>query len=965
MSINRLNLQIGGNKEVKEDSLLEEVGLSFAVDDLLEELIPEVEEEITEEHGDFLVKALDKQFPPEEPTPIDETFLMESLGEAVDFPIPRVEEPERILTRQERLAESLTHYNTRTNQTLTEVEAPSDTTRIKLLEDAFAKMKRAQPQTLVTGIGASLDSGGGAVWLWDLEDVNIGTPNPQTSQYPAIANGAVLKYNELTNQWYAGTASSDTVEVTTAQIDLTNPQGEDDTIPNQNDIVGYTALGTLTTQLDWNKKIYDYFGESLPLKGGTICADATINTGAEDGILKIQSTGSTTGKLILVDSNDNTSATLSAQLGQASFNSGVTAGTFVQTSATATSAFTNANFSGVVGLNDDTTVASTKELVFNRGNINTSIGGLVIKGITAAGAGAANPQIAEILNVTYGNTVAGTASSNNKADAVNYMGKTEGSFNIVNKQYVDDAVAAGAGVAFQFDGTCNVLLPLSNAANSDVKESAGYFYINQGAQGVANSEWTGIAGLVIATNQLIIWSGTESRWFAGAIEDESAYLLRSGGESQIMTGTLYTRNGASSGTKSIIFANQGAQTGYITTGGTFTTDGNVTATKVSATGQVIAGSNIQATDYVRSGTYLQANSYLTVKANSNLNNDTDANRKVSIARAGNNNGAYVNFEILGNNCVNAAGQPQDALINTYINNAGSSSADYIRYHGRTNVDDAPQTRASCDARYAQLGASNSFTGTSNTFKEIVLQDTGTGGDSLSNYLLLCKTKSGTQTVEIMAEKGHILLKKGGSEVQVVRGDTSGGDSTTGGINLLGCQPGSTTTTKDLLRCKYYVSATNTSTKTGDSIEYFGRQDLADCIMSRSNIDTMITDAIDTNNVAVTTAWALAYGTGGGIFDSNSYINYRIINNSTIQLIIRLSNGGAKIFNNQISFAPGGAFTTVLENTVGGAFQVITKEREVLQATIGTTSSSKNLVIPAVSGGTQDVQGWAFLPYGKP
>ena len=97
MSINKLNLQIGGNKEVKEDSLLEEVGLSFAVDDLLEELVEDKQEEIVEEHGDFLVKALSNGMPEVEPTPVNENFLMESLGEAVDFPIPKAPTPELVV----------------------------------------------------------------------------------------------------------------------------------------------------------------------------------------------------------------------------------------------------------------------------------------------------------------------------------------------------------------------------------------------------------------------------------------------------------------------------------------------------------------------------------------------------------------------------------------------------------------------------------------------------------------------------------------------------------------------------------------------------------------------------------------------------------------------------------------------------------------------------------------------------
>jgi hypothetical protein len=100
-----------------------------------------------------------------------------------------------------------------------------------------------------------------------------------------------------------------------------------------------------------------------------------------------------------------------------------------------------------------------------------------------------------------------------------------------------------------------------------------------------------------------------------------------------------------------------------------------------------------------------------------------------------------------------------------------------------------------------------------------------------------------------------------------------------------------------------------------------------------------------------------------IFDSSSYVKYRIINNNTIQLIIRLSNGGVNILNNQTNFTATSSFTTALGQTVFGAFQVVTKEREVLQASIDMLT--KKLTITPATGGTQDVQGWASLPYGKP
>ena len=76
--------------------------------------------------------------------------------------------------------------------------------RVKLLEqDLFRVQAQATPNTLVAGIGASLDSGGGAVWLWDLEDVNIGTP--VNGQYPSINDGQTLIYDLATNQWIPGT----------------------------------------------------------------------------------------------------------------------------------------------------------------------------------------------------------------------------------------------------------------------------------------------------------------------------------------------------------------------------------------------------------------------------------------------------------------------------------------------------------------------------------------------------------------------------------------------------------------------------------------------------------------------------------------------------------------------------------------------------------------------------------------
>jgi len=63
----------------------------------------------------------------------------------------------------------------------------------------------------VAGIGASLDSGGGSVNLWDLDDVNIGTP--LNGQYPTITDGDALVYSASTKSWVAGAVSGASVGV--------------------------------------------------------------------------------------------------------------------------------------------------------------------------------------------------------------------------------------------------------------------------------------------------------------------------------------------------------------------------------------------------------------------------------------------------------------------------------------------------------------------------------------------------------------------------------------------------------------------------------------------------------------------------------------------------------------------------------------------------------------------------------
>jgi len=181
----RLNLQIGGGdpEEYARRKVERELARDKAIDDLMEDLFYE---EVVE-------PAMAGQAPPVVRQQIQEEVVYREPQSNVDILSNYItktvkEEPKKYTTPR----------------SLRETYSLED--RLTLLEqDFFAKMAQGNPGTLVSGIGASLDSGGGAVWLWDLEDVNIGTPMNGT--YPAINDGATLVYDASENQWVPGTGA--------------------------------------------------------------------------------------------------------------------------------------------------------------------------------------------------------------------------------------------------------------------------------------------------------------------------------------------------------------------------------------------------------------------------------------------------------------------------------------------------------------------------------------------------------------------------------------------------------------------------------------------------------------------------------------------------------------------------------------------------------------------------------------
>ena len=361
-------------------------------------------------------------------------------------------------------AEKVSQFLGDTGKTVKREIAPLEE-RYELLEAKINKIQQITKSmfpgnpgdTIVSGIGASGDGstqGGGAVWLWDLDDVNIGTP--MNGVYPAVSNGAALIYDGLTNKWIPGESSSENL-----------------------------------------------------LEGGIINANGgSANT---SGNLLIQSTNNTNGNLEIEQASGNTKFKVYGTTGNTDFKGG-----FVQIDRLATMfKIGQSNFT-IHGRNQDDINAGTYT---NDGDIFYGY--------------SSHPQ------------------DTGTADAIQYAGRISDELDMVNKKYVDSAIdTGGGGIGFTFKGTCDVTLPLDNAANSDVVEGEGNFYINTVGGTAYNSgttaqNWAGIGGLTISADQLIIWSESSSRWFAGAVENDTTYVKVDGSNS--MTGGLIIAPSGSEG----------------------------------------------------------------------------------------------------------------------------------------------------------------------------------------------------------------------------------------------------------------------------------------------------------------------------------------------------------------------------------------------------------------------------------
>ena len=384
--------------------------------------------------------------------------VVENVIEEVEAqPEPVV--PEVRKTRQERMAENLSLFYKKTDQVVDEVAPTSESQRIKLLEDAFAQMRSAQPATLVSGIGASLDSGGGAVWLWDLEDIDIGTPI--NGAYPNIEDGATLQYDRDRQQWEPGP-----------------PVGTPD------------AIGAISqTFLDFD---------------GTQTAQAIRAYGATDKVFEIEvgNTQQDTPIVARFESNPNKLVLPSGQLEATDVH---TTTATIGTLNTGTIQGTRAGVLWKLSAGDG--------LAFD-GQASSHIGG-------TPGETGGNAYSVGFGTLKVGTTVLRTTGSQIITGDKTYTGSTSEAKSLQTKESVDQLISDAVGDEFTFKGTVEVTETAPTPA-------AGDFYINLVA-GVADSSWTGIAGSTISADQLVIYSGSESRWFAGTVEDNSTFLAKTGG----------------------------------------------------------------------------------------------------------------------------------------------------------------------------------------------------------------------------------------------------------------------------------------------------------------------------------------------------------------------------------------------------------------------------------------------------
>ena len=240
--------------------------LTNKIDDLFESLYPdEKKEEVTKTNplmeqvhkevqnnykGPLKKREIKKVIKEEKVAPTSDYSYINRTAESLSKYIRESDKPVRkpVLTTEEKRDQKLQILENEVTKLaqMTRAAFPSDTGR-----------------DLVSGIGQGGDGqtpGSGAVWLWDLDDVDIGTPH--NGQYPTIDNGDAILYDETTNTWKPGSP------------------GGSYTLPVATDVrLGGIMTGTsFTTEADGTLN----FSTNVTFPGNILTSDDNVNSIGSD-----------------------------------------------------------------------------------------------------------------------------------------------------------------------------------------------------------------------------------------------------------------------------------------------------------------------------------------------------------------------------------------------------------------------------------------------------------------------------------------------------------------------------------------------------------------------------------------------------------------------------------------------------------------------------------------------------------
>ena len=234
----------------------------------------------------------------------------------------------------------------------------------------------------------------------------------------------------------------------------------------------------------------DSGGASLPLTGGNLTGSLTI--------------GSTK---IALDINGN--AAFEGKITSASTTGSDSAGTL------ATKDYVDTNSGGGGGGGVTSVNGATGAVVVSPASIDAlALAGGTMTGDITFNSGQSFPGVLALT----GGAITGD---------VTYSSTTSSPNNIQTKASVEALISNISG-GFTFKGDIDV------TAAAPSSPDAGDFYLSLAA-GTVDASWTGLGGLSVLANQIIAYSESATRWFTGAVQDNTAYLLKSGGN---MTGDL-------------------------------------------------------------------------------------------------------------------------------------------------------------------------------------------------------------------------------------------------------------------------------------------------------------------------------------------------------------------------------------------------------------------------------------------